>query len=50
MIGSRRYISRDQINAIIAANTHTGYQPSRQGRLFGLDPYTNLLTVLDFYP
>jgi excisionase family DNA binding protein len=25
MIGSRRYISHDQINAFIEANTHTGY-------------------------
>ena len=25
-IGSRRYISRDQINAFIEANSHTGYQ------------------------
>ena len=29
MIGSRRYISRDQISAFIEANTHTGYHPSR---------------------
>jgi excisionase family DNA binding protein len=29
MIGSRRYVSRDQINAFIEANTHTGYQPRR---------------------
>jgi excisionase family DNA binding protein len=29
MIGSRRYISRDQINAFVEANTHTGYQPAR---------------------
>lgn len=29
MIGSRRYISRDQISAFIEANTHTGYQPRR---------------------
>jgi excisionase family DNA binding protein len=29
MIRSRRYISRDQINAFIEANTHTGYEPRR---------------------
>jgi excisionase family DNA binding protein len=29
MIGSRRYISRDQISAFIEANTHTGYQPKQ---------------------
>lgn len=29
MIGSRRYISRDQISAFIEANTHTGYHPKR---------------------
>jgi excisionase family DNA binding protein len=29
LIGSRRYISRDQINAFIEANTHTGYQSRR---------------------
>jgi excisionase family DNA binding protein len=29
MIGSRRYISRDQISVFIEANTHTGYQPRR---------------------
>jgi excisionase family DNA binding protein len=28
-VRSRRYISRDQINAFIEANTHTGYQPRR---------------------
>jgi excisionase family DNA binding protein len=28
-VRSRRYISRDQINAFIEANTHTGYQPKR---------------------
>ena len=29
MIGSRRYISRDQISAYIETNTHTGYHPTR---------------------
>jgi excisionase family DNA binding protein len=29
MIGSRRYISRDQISAFIEANTHTGYYRTR---------------------
>ena len=29
MIGSRRYISRDQISAFIEANTHTGYHLRR---------------------
>jgi excisionase family DNA binding protein len=28
-VRSRRYISRDEINAFIEANTHTGYQPRR---------------------
>ncbi|WP_145981278.1 helix-turn-helix domain-containing protein [Pseudonocardia sp. HH130629-09] len=25
MIGSRRYVSREQLNDFISANTHTGY-------------------------
>jgi excisionase family DNA binding protein len=25
MVGSRRYVSREQINEFITANTHTGY-------------------------
>jgi hypothetical protein len=29
LLRSRRYISRDQINAFIEANTHTGYEPRR---------------------
>ena len=29
MIGSRRYISRDQISAFIEANTHGSYHPRR---------------------
>ncbi|HUY45494.1 MAG TPA: helix-turn-helix domain-containing protein [Streptosporangiaceae bacterium] len=29
MIGSRRYVSRDQISAFVQANTHTGYYPKR---------------------
>jgi hypothetical protein len=33
MIGSRRYVSRDQISAFIEANTHTGYYPG--GRRHG---------------
>lgn len=29
MIGTRKYISRDQISTFIETNTHTGYRPSR---------------------
>jgi hypothetical protein len=29
LIGSRRYISRDQLTAFIDGHSHTGYTPSR---------------------
>jgi hypothetical protein len=42
MIGVCRFISRDQINTLIEANTHTGYQPRAMNRKNAAAPLHHL--------